>query len=628
MIKPNVKQLALAAPAALVFLSAWYPSVSKGTGLPRGQAAGAPDVSYDDTQGWNPDTRYKYHYTSQGSELIPYFWFLALSEPGSPILMKDDLEKYGFLYEPVPSAWASLNPDHLPIGFSKHDEGSTPINKLTEEHWLGFTCAACHSGAINYKKDPNSFQETTLIIDGAPTSADLGRFFVDLAAAVSATNNDPQQLGAFVDRVVQLEPEVPATDVQSRFKTFAAQFQSIVKYATPSRPWGPGRVDAFGVIFNRVCNYDVLNSTSGFQTPDAPVSFPFLWYTNRQDNVQWSGTVSNKTWVNRLGRNVGEVLGVFARVDVRPTGLVYKYPSSVDVKGLGALDSYIETLKAPTWPKQIFGYDSAKAGLGKQLFQANCSTQGHLQCHADVADLGKLVEIKPIPLSEVNTDDATTRLVNSRKSPTGILAGKRKLCIPLVGGAFPKNGSDVPANELLGNIGAGSLIPNLRPAWDAYIEYLRTSGKYKAELAAAGKTTTLRDRTTKAHSEVTPTTLAGAYSVTSPQYPNANPTDKDIRDTIGYEARPLAGIWATAPYLHNGSIPNLVQLLWPEKRAAKFYVGSLEYDSKRIGYVSDGTKGGVPFDTTLPGNSNSGHEYGAPLSDTEKWEIIEYLKSL
>jgi hypothetical protein len=94
-----------------------------------------------------------------------------------------------------------------------------------------------------------------------------------------------------------------------------------------------------------------------------------------------------------------------------------------------------------------------------------------------------------------------------------------------------------------------------------------------------------------------------------------------------YRARPLDGIWATGPFLHNGSIPSLAQLLLPAKsRIAKFYVGSREFIPSEVGF--DYTTGPFEFDTSKPGNSNSGHEYGTALSTADREALLEYLKSL
>jgi hypothetical protein len=57
-------------------------------------------------------------------------------------------------------------------------------------------------------------------------------------------------------------------------------------------------------------------------------------------------------------------------------------------------------------------------------------------------------------------------------------------------------------------------------------------------------------------------------------------------------------------------------------------VGSRAYDPVQVGFATESFPGGFRFDTNLPGNSNSGHDYGTALPDAQKWELIEYLKSL
>ena len=100
-----------------------------------------------------------------------------------------------------------------------------------------------------------------------------------------------------------------------------------------------------------------------------------------------------------------------------------------------------------------------------------------------------------------------------------------------------------------------------------------------------------------------------------------------------YESRVLRGIWATAPYLHNGSVPNLWELLTPPKeRKSTFMVGSRVFDPKNVGYGTDQSpfKSGkfVTDPKNANGNGNGGHEYGTGLTPDERWAIIEYLKTL
>jgi hypothetical protein len=95
---------------------------------------------------------------------------------------------------------------------------------------------------------------------------------------------------------------------------------------------------------------------------------------------------------------------------------------------------------------------------------------------------------------------------------------------------------------------------------------------------------------------------------------------------------PLAGLWLTGPYLHNGSVPTLTDLLEPvAARPKKFWRGYDVYDAVRLGYVTLGAEAervGTPLDVTLPGNSNEGHTYGTELAPEQKRALLEYLKTL
>ena len=86
--------------------------------------------------------------------------------------------------------------------------------------------------------------------------------------------------------------------------------------------------------------------------------------------------------------------------------------------------------------------------------------------------------------------------------------------------------------------------------------------------------------------------------------------DQFIAANLGYKARPLAGIWATPPYLHNSSVPNLYQMLVPaSRRATKFYLGSTRFDPKHVGYETHQFPAAFEMDTATPGNRNTGHEF-------------------
>ena len=113
-----------------------------------------------------------------------------------------------------------------------------------------------------------------------------------------------------------------------------------------------------------------------------------------------------------------------------------------------------------------------------------------------------------------------------------------------------------------------------------------------------------------------------------------------LRNTGSYKAKPLDGVWSSAPYLHNGSVPNMYQLLSPVgQRPKKFWVDmNQEYDPKQLGLKTMKTQNAKIFDTTITGNSNAGHEFsndrkkpgvvGRFLKHDERMALIEYLKVL
>jgi hypothetical protein len=105
-----------------------------------------------------------------------------------------------------------------------------------------------------------------------------------------------------------------------------------------------------------------------------------------------------------------------------------------------------------------------------------------------------------------------------------------------------------------------------------------------------------------------------------------------------YKAAPRDGVWATAPFMHNGSVPNLYEMLIPAKeRTKKFYVGR-EFDPVKVGVDTSGKSGRFMLDTALVGNSNAGHSFeegprgtgviGPLLTDEQRWALVEYLKSI
>ena len=160
-------------------------------------------------QGWSKDEELDFYNTSQGSQLMPYSWFLALEQAGNSDLFRDNknIKYLGFIPQaPIPGR----NPDGLPIGFVKDDiqedflvsalsatrlSSSSKGNQTDYKEWLGLNCAACHTSEINYG-------DKTLRINGGPAQSDFPLFMDNLSKALTATTNDDAKLTRFAKKII------------------------------------------------------------------------------------------------------------------------------------------------------------------------------------------------------------------------------------------------------------------------------------------------------------------------------------------------------------------------------------------------------------------------------------------
>jgi hypothetical protein len=585
----------------------------------QGEADGSTvaEVTYA-AQGWSPADRDTFYTTSQGSHMMPYVWFKALrrldvDEP----FAGDKLQRYGYLRNNV----SPSNPEGLPVGFV--------IDGAVASGQLGMTCAACHTAQLEYKKDDVT---RALRLDGAPANADFQQFLTDLLAAARATLTQPDRFDAFARSVLGAGyTAAKAVQVKEGFGKWAAQFGEFMERSLPAAsPWGPARLDAFGMIFNRVAGRD-LGLLDNIKIADAPVSYPFLWNASRQDRTQWNGGVPNGLYVQALGRNTGEVLGVFA--DFLPRRIVGPgvispavidfRDSSIKFAGLQALEEKIAALRAPVWPREIFGLDDSLAARGKPLFDAHCGS-----CHAVQPSLD-LPGLWRTPVLAVGTDPKMA-LNAARVSDAGLLTGALKPP-PAIGARItnPAKTTDILATAVVGSLVTEALIPPIpSPTKLAQSGVFRALRKDFAEHFPGENLDALLDPKLSAKAKADAMVKVKTFietrlsNIFNPPSAVAGPA---------YEARVLSGIWATAPYLHNGSVPNLWELLKPAKeRKRSFMVGSRVFDSKNVGYDTENSpfKSGSFVVDPANGNGNGGHEYGTALSEEERWAIIEYMKTL
>lgn len=449
--------------------------------------------------------------------------------------------------------------------------GFTKDEDIWKREYVGLTCSACHTARLTIAGKPT-------IVEGGPGLADFTGFLVASVASLDATLADAAKFRRFADRVGAKS----ATARAVLRKQLVTQTQTLKKRRddnTPTEAYGFGRVDAFGHIFNQVFVADV-GVNANVTKPDAPVSYPFLWDTPQHDFVQWNGSAPNAD-LGSLFRNIGELLGVFGTIDVKKSlfGLP-DYPSSVRQSKLIPLEDTVATLFSPVWPKNVLPIDETLAAKGAGIY-----TQACVQCHAPInrTDPNRKVTAVMTPLQDVGTDPAMTLSYIQKLAQLPVQTG------PLNGREIPpgKFGTSSPGGPVITNVVLGAFVGQLLLV--EKVEFKKQAAQNQAMLQRSAA-----------------------------MLPRAQ-----------YKTRPLDGVWATAPFLHNGSVPSLAELLKPPaERVKAFWVGSRVFDPAAVGLSTEKGTNAFWFDTTRLGNSNAGHTWGTGLSADDKRALLEYLKTL
>lgn len=542
-----------------------------------GANAGESALSLD--QGWDKAMQEAFYFTPQGSRLMPYKWFLALETATGTTRFSSpaNMTRYGWLHY----GRSRLNPDDLPIGFVK-DPASVPGTG----QWVGMTCAACHTGEVIAKGTP-------IRVDGAPSMANFGMFTDELSAAIQATLLNEKKFEKFAADVDGHSPsKEELAKLKGAFAVFATDAVGKLWMRTPHQPAGPGRVDALNQIINALSVFD-LGVPENLRPIDAPVSYPPVWTAPALDWVQYVPVATSP-----IARNSGEVLGVFGDAEFKDPKNLFR--SSLLLKNLDDLEKWIADLKSPPWPeKQLGRINTRLADQGHKLFNKDCRMCHNmppydLTAKADNAFGKQFIKIKGIDYKALGTDPQYNLNLLGRTSATGSLG-------PVL---FDKAPVTPGATFFLTTVGATlkTAIEDAKLTPDQIFEY-------------------------------------NGYRFYPPKAPGQQPQlwQAPANAPFTIKAGPLFGVWATGPYLHNGSVPNIYELLSPpEERSKGFWVGSREIDPVKLGFKSTARDlsrkeraGLFYFDTSLPGNHNTGHVYPKrPLTRQERFAIIEYLKSV
>ena len=552
-------------------------------------------------QNWTDAQRQQFHHTPQGTRLIPADWFKALEQPCfSPFgcgKFADPayLSRFGF----IPSRADALNPDGLPVGFAIDKDFVDPIDKSAVPV-VGLNCAACHTGELHYGK-------YSVVVEGGPAMIEVAAFQKALGLALGFNTTFPFKYGRYgrFERNV-LGPNATdeqKADLRRRVDAFvsAARHQADVTKERKiyDNPAGFMRTDALTRIGNQVFASNT-NIDDNYAVADSPVRFPQIWDASWFNWVQYNSSIADP-----LARNIGEALGVRAVAKLYGPA-AGEFENSINMAGLRELENLLsgpspfKGLASPKWPSVFPALDPQKVSAGAALYKENCQ-RCHLPPLRDLsAEYEKLaydkehqpanwwqskngswyLQVVDIPLEFIGTDPRQATDFMNRKASSG----------------------DLGKGVVSASVGLDLVTRGIA---DRFFRLQKISAE--DQIVWAG---------------------------------GRDPADPRIRAELIYKARPLNGIWAVAPYLHNGSVPTLDALLSPDDsaRPRTFWMGSKQFDPVNVGYSGVEIKGATLFDTTRPGNANTGHRFkdgqrgkgviGRALTAEERAQIIEFLKSL
>jgi len=630
------------------------------------------DIMVPSYQGWCHEERQHYYRLPQGTDFfgLQYDWIASLEKPvgKQPLITRDYMQRLGYIYDPAKTPNKN-NPNDLPIGLTWH------YDKDSGAKILDVSCAACHSSQINYRG-------TALVIDGGPAmhalpSLQPTQFMATSVVSLVVTYLNPLKFNRFAEKVLK---DVPEEDYRIEKRKLRSQTWASIKAAlkygnnnfflNPTQE-GYGRTDALGRIANTVFGDNI--TSENYHAADAPVNYPQLWDIWAFDWVQWMGTVRQA-----MARNANEALGTRAKINLtHADGL---FDNSVMMKEMHCIETTLQHLEPPKWPEDLFGkIDPVLKSEGEKIFGEVCAS-----CHGPFAReaVDGKIDYKVDPPNHACTtchgplleggDGKMLTLVNTLKHPQVQIAPESWLGKPKPGFELQteRGGYWEMMHIPLAHIGTDptSAENMIRNTYD--ISSLVELVKQKRREGAI-----LRLPDPKSIPDPTKVGFAAAlqyiggevrykqyreWGLTGPDgYTPAPDKAPQIADYDGfgeidepvawraYRPRPLEGVWATPPFLHNGSVPSIYQLLLPpDERDQEFYLGKKEFDPVTLGLDVSKFKGAFKFSTSITGNSNLGHEFNDGLcgdgvigyeikerpgycrqfTERERMAIIEYLK--
>jgi len=593
-----------------------------------GAAFASPSALHAQTNGLTPKERTLWYHLSQGTEFLPYDFFMALKDFKTGRMLSESFPEFGFLEDPGPH-----NAAQLPVGVTLDE---TRDLRFAGVKMIGLNCAACHTAEPTRNGKP-------VRIDGATALVNVNGFSTRVGDSIQQTLTDAGEFLAFARRVIQRKtPSGAFALAQAVQERILADFQELVvqderivgrlKKLLDRRFDEAPALDVSKVIVDKTAAGTVDAIAARTKQLDdesqklmAPSEFAaeilalaprpaLLTRLGVRHNASLRSTIAEIIVIHRLLRARFETFRQ-AKADIKT------------VPGYGRVDAF-GTARNKLFPEHAQPLDAPVRFpfLWEipvvQWFHWDGNTRSALERNVGEAlGVGVIVDSKTgestIRLDNLIALEAYAAKLQPPRWPVDVFgaidnqkaaAGKllfQKRCLTCHEDVAP--GAIVKDTILeLKKVGTDALrVTNIRRkvGGDGFFDAIAPRLKQVIEAAEGA---------------------AGDPAVNHWRPSTANQPDLPL----GYPNRPLRSIWASPPYLHNGSAPTVYDLLLPaEKRPVRFRLGSREYDTAKLGYVED-DRATFEFDVTKPGNSNQGHDYNnAQFTDEQRFELIEYLKT-
>jgi mono/diheme cytochrome c family protein len=615
-----------------------------------------------------------FYHLSEGSEIFPLAWLRALRDPRTNEKLFDHLDRYGFLPDDDPA-----NTDHLPIGMTKAE---TRDSSLFDLEMFGFNCAACHVGQL--QAEGKVFR-----IVGAPNLADVHTFLHDFATDLAATVGDLGLLLQFLKDVqagsasqtlienpspaertlVATLPKLDALkagshasqELAARIQTvFAAEHvnsptllgQGLVVQPPAASPDGGAAAAAKRLRPRALPKLAAAVDQPAAGPPNPkkrtaiaarfPAETPATTYraflgprlaaslqpadggagTGLEKDIAPMAAFDAADQTLGVSQFLAELVATLRLLEQRLEPLLKVGSGAPETNpGPGRVDAFMtahdlifpsdpaEPMTSPVDYPRLWNLPQMKwlhwDGNTTSVLERNVGQALGVGAVFDPATHASTIRITNIHrLEEIAKKIDPPAWPFTAPDPTDVDAGERLYRARCAGCHDTDQGTSVDAGDVGTDRNRADSFAHARAKNEPFATAL--DHELRAVIARAF-----------ADEDVPP--------ATQKEWETTDPIKWRITDA--YVARGLVGAWATAPYLHNGSVPTLDDLL-SAKRPPSFWIGDRRLDVARGGYCA--TSGAFLFDAGAgdAGNSNAGHEYGTDLDADGRRALVAYIESL